>query len=112
MSADDGAGGFMWQEDDAGTGAVTSVGLDAQPSGVFNVSGSPVTSTGTLSLSLDTQSANTFLGGPTSGSAAAPSFRTIAASHLTTRYEPVTNGDSGSPELIFHNGDVILWEVA
>ena len=55
-------------------GAVTSVGLSL-PTSVFDVTGSPVTSSGTLTATFDTQSANTFFAGPTSGGAATPTFR-------------------------------------
>lgn len=64
----------------AGTGTVTSVGL-AMP-GMFTVSGSPVTTTGTLTAALATQTANTALRGPASGAAAAPTFRAPVAADL------------------------------
>lgn len=57
-------------------GTVTSVGL-ALPS-IFTVSGSPVTTSGTLTGTLATQSANTHFSGPASGGAATPTFRTIS----------------------------------
>lgn len=58
-------------------GSVSSVGLAAAPS-VFSVGGSPVTSSGTLSLELISQPSNTVFAGPTAvGGAAAPTFRTI-----------------------------------
>lgn len=56
-----------------GSGTVTSVALTLP--GIFNVSGSPVTTSGTLAATLANQSANTFLVGPTSGGAAAPTYR-------------------------------------
>lgn len=62
------------------TGTVTSVALSA-PS-IFSVSGSPVTSSGTLALSLATQSANTGLMGPTSGGAATPTFRAFVSDDI------------------------------
>jgi hypothetical protein len=65
-----------------GGGTVTSVGLSL-PS-IFTVSGSPVTSSGTLTGSLTSQSANTVFAGPSSGVAAAPSFRSLAAADLPT----------------------------
>lgn len=64
-----------------GSGTVTSVGLST-PGVLYTVSGSPVTSSGTLALNLINQSANTILSGPASGSAAAPSFRSLAAADL------------------------------
>lgn len=65
-----------------GSGTVTSVGLSL-PS-IFSVSGSPVTTSGTLTGTLATQTANYFFAGPTSGSAAAPTFRAIVAADLGT----------------------------
>lgn len=62
----------------AGTGTVTSVGL-ALPVSVFTISGSPVTTSGTLTGSFATQAANTIFAGPTSGAAATPAFRTLVA---------------------------------
>jgi hypothetical protein len=58
-----------------GSGTVTSVG--ATVPAWLSVSGSPVTTSGTLAISANTQSANTVLAGPTSGSAAAPTFRAL-----------------------------------
>lgn len=58
-----------------GTGTVTSVALTAP--GIFSVSGSPVTSAGTLSFSLATQVANTIFAGPATGADATPTFRAL-----------------------------------
>jgi hypothetical protein len=80
-----------------GSGTVTSVGLSAAPSSVFNVSGSPVTTSGTLALSMDNQSANLFLSGPSSGAAAAPAFRALAVNDF--------NGGSGASSSTFWRGD-------
>ncbi|MBS1902257.1 MAG: hypothetical protein JSS75_00960 [Bacteroidetes bacterium] len=63
-----------------GSGTVTSVGLSL-PS-LFTVSGSPVTTSGTLSATLATQSANMVFAGPTTGVAAAPTFRSLVASDI------------------------------
>lgn len=74
----------------AGTGTVTSVALTL-PS-IFSVAGSPVTTSGTLAASLATQTANTLFAGPTTGSAAAPSFRALVAAdipNLSAVYEPL-----------------------
>lgn len=61
-------------------GTVTSVALSLPD--VFSVSGSPVTSSGTLSASLATQSANVVFAGPSSGGAAAPTFRALASGDI------------------------------
>lgn len=66
----------------AGGGTVTSVGLSA-PS-FLSVSGGPVTGSGTLALSLANQTANTVFAGPSSGGAAAPTFRALAAADIPT----------------------------
>lgn len=63
-----------------GTGTVTSVGLTAP--GILSVGGSPVTGSGTLALSLATQSANQVFAGPPTGADAAPAFRTLAKADL------------------------------
>jgi len=62
------------------SGTVTSVGLSL-PS-IFTVSGSPVTSSGTLTAVLATQTANYVLAGPTTGSAAAPTFRALVSGDI------------------------------
>lgn len=64
----------------SGTGTVTSVGLSL-PS-IFTVSGSPVTTSGTLTGTLANQTANTVFAGPSSGGAAAPTFRSLVASDI------------------------------
>ena len=72
-----------WVQDEIaalGAGSVTSVGLSLP--NIFTVTGSPVTSTGTLTASLATQTANQILAGPTTGSAAAPGFRSLVAADI------------------------------
>jgi hypothetical protein len=63
-----------------GLGTVTSVGL-AAPTG-FTSAGGPVTASGTLTLGLATEAPNLVWAGPTSGAAAAPTFRALAAADL------------------------------
>jgi len=68
----------------ATSGTVTSVALlDGSTSPIYNISGSPVTSTGTLDFTLKTQSANTVFSGPSTGSAAQPSFRSLVIGDLS-----------------------------
>lgn len=64
----------------AGVGTVTSVAL-AVPS-EWSVSGSPVTTAGTITISEATQSANTVYSGPTTGVAAAPGFRALVSADI------------------------------
>lgn len=87
-------------------GGVSSVGL-ALPS-FITVSGSPVTGTGTLTGTLATQTANTIFAGPTTGSAAAPTFRAMVSADVVpinlassanggvTGNLPTTNLNSGT----------------
>lgn len=79
-----------------GSGTVTSVGL-ALDSGLYTVSGSPVTTSGTLTGTLDTQSANEVFAGPSSGSATAPAFRSLVTADLPTT--AVTPGSYTSTNL-------------
>jgi hypothetical protein len=60
-------------------GTVTSVGLTAPA--IFSVSGSPVTSSGTLSFSLASQSANLVFASP-NGASGSPTFRSLVASDI------------------------------
>jgi hypothetical protein len=64
-----------------GTGTVTSVGLSLPA--IFSVTGSPVTTSGTLAATLATQAANLVFAGPSSGAAAAPTFRQLGYSELS-----------------------------
>lgn len=91
-------------------GTVTSVGL-ALPAGIFTVSGSPVTTAGTLTGSLNTQTANIVLAGPTSGGAATPTFRALVTADipnisLTTGVSgilPIANGGTNSGTALGNN---------
>lgn len=67
----------------AGSGTVTSVGLST-PGVIFNVTGSPVTSSGTLTLNLNTQTANTVFAGPSSAGPSAPTFRSLVLADIPT----------------------------
>jgi hypothetical protein len=61
-------------------GTVTSVGLSL-PS-IMAVTNSPVTSSGTLTGALTTQAINAIFAGPSSGAAAAPTFRALTTADL------------------------------
>lgn len=65
----------------SGTGTVSSVAMTV-PTSILSVSGSPITTSGTLALSLANQSANEFFAGPSSGSATTPTFRAIVPTDL------------------------------
>lgn len=72
-------------------GSVTSVGL-ALPS-IFTVSGSPVTSSGTLTGTLNTQSANLVFAGPSTGIAATPTFRSLVNADIAGSGAALTKTD-------------------
>lgn len=75
-----GSGGIPTWQTVTGTGTVTSVALTA-PS-ILSVAGSPITTAGTLALSLATQTANTIFAGPTSGGVVAPTFRSLVSADI------------------------------
>lgn len=62
-------------------GTVTSVGV-ALPGSVFTVTGSPVTTSGTITGSFVTQLANVVWAGPATGAAAVPAFRGLVDADL------------------------------
>lgn len=83
-----------------GGGTVTSVAV-AVPTSEFDVSGSPITTSGTITLAWDNQTTNKFLASP-NGSTGQPSFRAIVAADIPTLNQNttgtaanVTDGDKG-----------------
>lgn len=92
----------------ASSGTVTSVGLSMP--GIFSVSGSPVTTSGTLSATLNTQTANQVFAGPATGAAATPAFRALVAADipsLATAYiQNISSGTQTANYAISGNGSV------
>jgi hypothetical protein len=82
---------FIWSGI-VGTGTVTSVGLSLPAD--FVVSGSPVTSSGTLAAAWASQSANLIFASP-NGSSGTPGFRAIVAADVPTLNQNTT-GQAGS----------------
>jgi uncharacterized delta-60 repeat protein len=81
--ATDGAGNLSWSS--AGSGSVTSVDLTASTlTGLFTVSGNPVTTNGTLTLTAVNQEANQVYASPAAGAAAQPTFRSLVLADLPT----------------------------
>lgn len=96
------AGGIEIVNSGSGSGTVSSVALDMPP-GVFDVSGSPVTSAGTIEVTFDDQAANSVFAGPSSGSPTTPAFRALVAddipnldaSVITSGVMPLAQGGTG-----------------
>lgn len=90
--------------------SVSSVGL-ALPSSVFTVTGSPVTTIGTLTGSFTSQAAHTMFAGPTSGTAT-PAFRTISTADLSdvvsahTVYAGPTSGTASPTFRVLSTADL------
>jgi hypothetical protein len=72
-------GDGTWAALDTSAGTVSSVALSLP--GMFTVSGSPITSTGTLTATLASQSAGLVFASP-SGSSGAPTFRALTSSEI------------------------------
>ena len=70
----------------AGAGTVQSVAaaLSVEADTILSVSGSPITTTGTLSFDLETQVAASVLAGPSTGPAAKPTFRSLVDTDIPT----------------------------
>ncbi|MBL7853516.1 MAG: hypothetical protein JNL17_03930 [Cyclobacteriaceae bacterium] len=106
-----GTGTLSWAAA-GGTGTVTSVGL-TMPS-IFNIAGSPVTTSGTINATLASQAANTFFGAP-NGSAGVPTFRSLVAndipsldaSKITSGTLPTGRGGTGLAGP-FTNGQLLI----
>lgn len=80
-----------WVLRSTGTGTVTSVDLTV-PAALLSVSGGPITSSGTLAVTLGTRAQNLVFAGPASGSAATPTFRSLVAldiPDLSATYQPL-----------------------
>lgn len=83
-----------------GGGSVTSVALTAPVE--FTVTGSPITSAGTLAITKANQNANLVYAGPGGGGAAAPTFRALVTADL-----PAGGGSVTSVALTL-NGSALL----
>lgn len=88
----------------AGTGTVTSVALaDGSGTPIYTISGSPVTTNGTLTFTLSNEVANTVFAGPNGGGPAQPTFRALVPadipaldfSKITTGTVPIAQGGTG-----------------
>ena len=91
-----------------GGGSVVSVGL-ALPN-IFTVANSPITTSGTLTATFTTQSANTIFAGPASGSAVVPTFRALVVADLptmtSTEFAGKISNETGTGSLVFADSPV------
>lgn len=72
-------------------GTVISIGMTVP--NIMSVSGSPITSIGTLAVTLATQTMNTIFAGPSTGSAATPTFRALVSADIPSlSYLPLAGG--------------------
>lgn len=95
------SGGIPTWASPATGGTVTSVAFaDASTTPIYTITGSPVTSSGTLTETLKTQSANSVFAGPASAGPTQPTFRALVSADipsLSAIYLPLAGGTmSGS----------------
>lgn len=74
--------GTAWESVGSGSGTVTSVTFTGDGTVFSSTPSSAVTTSGTVTATLNTQSANTVLAGPVSGAAADPTFRALVAADI------------------------------
>lgn len=88
-------------------GTVTSVDVSL-PTSVFSASSGAITSSGTISFTFNTQTANTVFAGPSTGAAAAPTFRALVAADIPNL--PWSKITSGTPTTLAGYGitDAVL----
>lgn len=87
-------------------GTVTSVAL-AVP-GRQSVTGSPVTRSGTMTISDDAQNANQVFAGPASGSPAVPGFRALVAADIPSLTSEGTTTSTGNQDDFAHGSPSVL----
>ncbi len=78
-------------------GTVTSVSLvDNSSTPIFDITNSTVTTSGDLDFELNTQSANRIFAGPSTGSAAQPTFRALVAADIPLTFSTGLTNTSGT----------------
>ena len=86
-----------------GSGTVTSVAQTVPVE--FTITGSPITTSGTLAIGKATQSANRVWAGPTTGAAAQPTFRSLVAADIPAGVGDVVGPASAKDnEVVRFNG--------
>jgi len=102
----DGSGNLTWI---VPSGTVSSVAFSADP--IFTVSGSPITTSGTITLGLANENANTVWAGPATGSPATPTFRSLVSADIplisltsgVSGVLPIANGGTNSSTSLNNN---------
>lgn len=90
---DDGLGNYTIAATSSG-GTVTSVAMTVPA--FLSVAGSPITSSGTLAVSLATQAANIVFAGPAAGGAVAPTFRSLVMADFPTATAVTISSDANA----------------
>lgn len=102
-----------------GSGTVTAVGLQ-MPSSTFVVSNTPVTESGTITVTYVSQAAGTILAAPT-GAAGVPSFRLLGVTDIpnlsTTKitsgvFDPARLGTGTATNVTYLNGDGVWKQIS
>lgn len=102
LSADSGEPtGLKWI-DSSGVGTVTSVDLTAPD--IFAVAGAPITSAGTIALTLEDQAANTVFAGPATGADDTPAFRALVTDDIAA--DMITNAKLANMATLTIKGNV------
>ncbi len=96
-----------------GAGSVTSVAMTVPTE--MSISGSPITTSGTLALTMGTEAANKGWFGPTSGGAATPTFRLMVAADLPATgsdFQFFRTGIGGAPVLSSYqrSDEIDIWD--
>lgn len=78
-----------------GNGTVTSVALTEASGDVFSISGSPITTSGSITLGFDSQAANRVFASP-AGASGVPTFRQIVAADISGSLTQNTSGSAAS----------------
>jgi len=97
--------GTLYHYRKGGTGTVTSIGLSTNDTSIFTITNSPITGSGVLDISFDSQTANTLLAAP-DGADGVPVFRGLVTNDFTT-LPSLSDWDSPTSNLDFNNFTIV-----